>query len=527
MAISLIHHFLEYSALRYPDKVALIHDEARHTYAEINDQANRMANCLINTGIVVGDRIVILFENCMEYVVSYYAVLKAGAVAVPLNSDIKPEGLKAIAMELEPKAIISSSRFERVLGSSNLHGCHIQSLILKAPISAWSNTTFEIEELSGILRSGPTTNPNINIRGTDFASIIYTSGSTGHPKGVLLSHSNIVANTLSICRYLYLTSNDIQMVVLPFFYVFGKSLLNTHFAVGGTIVINNKFAFPVTVLKEMVAENVTGFSGVPSTYAYLLHRSPLADYRDKLTALRYCSQAGGHMPRSIKEDLRRVLPAHTEIYVMYGATEASGRLAYLEPALYSQKMDSIGRAIPGVTLRILNPEGIEAKPGETGELMATGANIMQGYWNDPEPTQKILSNGWYHTGDLAYRDAEGYLYVIGRKDDQFKAGGHRINPVEIEDTLMESGMLVEAVVLGVGDDLNGHKLVCCCVAKSNGISKNTILSFCAERLPKFKIPKSLLFAYSLPKNMSGKIDRKKCLELFNGGSASLPTIVKV
>ncbi len=512
-SLTLIHDFLENSARDYPDKVALIHDGLRATYADINNQANNLASYLINRGVSPGDRVVFLFENCLEYVISYYAALKTGAVAVPLNSDLKPEGLNPIVRELEPKAIISSSRFERLLEVSQLNDCGLESLILKSPALSWLRSGITVEKLDDILQQGSLSNPNVDIRETDLASIIYTSGSTGRPKGVMLTHGNIVSNTLSICDYLRLTPYDIQMVVLPFFYVMGKSLLNTHFAAGATVVINNKFAFTATVLNEMVAENVTGFSGVPSTYAYLLHRSPLAAYRDKLSGLRYCSQAGGHMSRSIKEELRQVLPAHTDIYIMYGATEASARLAYLEPGLYSQKMDSIGKAIPGVTLKILDPSGAELKPGETGELVATGPNIMRSYWKDQASTARALSGGWYHTGDQAYEDANGHFFVVGRIDDQLKVGGHRVNPLEIEDTIMESGMLVETVVLGIADDLLGHKLVACSVPKSNDCDEKCILAYCAEKLPKYKIPSAVVLVRALPKNSSGKIDRLKCSEL--------------
>lgn len=510
-----VHHFLEESTRRFPDKIALIHDGARHTYAQINDQANSLANYLIATGVSAGDRIAILFENCIEYVVSYYATLKAGAAAVPLNSDIKPEALNRIVADVEPKGIISSSRYERLLVSAGLNGSHTKALILKSPTLAWSDADFAVQELGGVLQSCPTINPNVNIAETDLASVIYTSGSTGRPKGVMLSHENIVSNTLSICQFLRLTSHDIQMVVLPFFYVMGKSLLNTHFAVGGTVLVNNRFAFPAAVLEEMVAENVTGFSGVPSTYTHLLHRSPLASKREKLSALRYCSQAGGHMPRSVKEELRRILPAHTEIFIMYGATEASARLAYLEPERYQEKMDSIGKPISGVTLKILNQHGAEVKPGEAGELVAAGPNVMLGYWKDPESTARALRGGWYHTGDLARRDSEGYFYLLGREDDQLKVGGHRVNPREIENVLMESGMLVETLVVGVQDDLLGQKLVCCCVPKSKDCSESNLLAFCSQRLQKPKVPRGCLFVGSLPKNPSGKIDRERCRELLN------------
>jgi len=275
----LIHHFLEQSAKAFPDKTALVHEEVRATYKLINTKANRLAHWLINLGVSKGDRIVIVLENCLEYVVSYYGVLKAGAVAVPLSSDLKPDGLRPLLEELEPEVIISSLRFERLLKATDLAPYKINALLLKNPKQKWSSSPFPVFSWEDIICDDVTANPEIRseiwIDESDLASIIYTSGSTGIPKGVMLSHKNIVSNTHSICRYLNLTDKDIQMAVLPFFYVMGKSLLNTHFAAGGTTVINNKFAFPATVIKQMVDEKVTGFSGVPSTYAYLLHRSPL------------------------------------------------------------------------------------------------------------------------------------------------------------------------------------------------------------------------------------------------------------
>ena len=180
----------------------------------------------------------------------------------------------------------------------------------------------------------------------------------------MLTHGNIVANVNSICEYLKLTETDIQMVVLPFFYVMGKSLLNTIIAAGGTLVINNKFAFPATVINQMIEEKVTLFSGVPSTYAYLLHRSPLKKTRDQLKHLRLVTQAGGHMARSVKTTLRETLPDHTEICIMYGATEASARLTWLDPNFFDNKIDSIGRAIPGVTVKILDQKGAEVPQGD-------------------------------------------------------------------------------------------------------------------------------------------------------------------
>lgn len=530
-SISLVHQFLERSARLYPDKVAIIHGKVRATYSEINTRADNLAGYLLSIGARKGDRVALLMENCVEYVVSYYGIMKAGAVAVPLNSDLKQEGLRYAIEDLEAKILISRKRFEKLIFASNLHDLGLTHLILKSPhdlpsslfhlpsvsfdsVSSPSPPTSNLLPPTGSSPSPSPFSSSYELCETSLASIIYTSGSTGGPKGVMLTHRNIVDNVSSICQYLHLTDKDIQMCVLPFFYVMGKSLLNTHVAVGGTVVINNQFAFPASVLKEMIIEKVTGFSGVPSTFVYLLHRSPLASSRDQLTSLRYVSQAGGHMSRAIKEELRRVLPSHAEIFVMYGATEAAARLSYLEPSYFETKLESIGRAIPGVELKVKKEDGSDAGTGEVGELVARGSNIMPGYWRKPEATEKAIVDGWYHTGDQAYMDDEGFFFIMGRQDDLLKVGGHRLSPVEIEDVLMESGLFVEAVVLGVPDELLGNKLIVLAVPSNNSCEKSAVLSFCVGCLPKYKVPSDVRFTKALPKKVSGKIDRKACLALY-------------
>ena len=302
------------------------------------------------------------------------------------------------------------------------------------------------------------------------------------------------------------------MVVLPFFYVMGKSLLNSHFAVGGTLVINNTFVYPATVLNQMVEEKVTGLSGVPSTYAFLLHRSPLASFRDKLPHLRYCSQAGGHMAKPIKLALRQALPDHTKIFIMYGATEASARLTCLDDSFYESKMDSVGKPIEETSIQIVDEQGQVLPENAIGELIARGPGIMSGYWNNSEATKMVLNDGCYRTGDLGYIDEDGFIFIVGRKDNQIKVGGNRINTQEIEDLLIETGLVIETFVTGYPDALLGHKLIGMAVAKNKELDSQTILATCAQLMPRYKIPHLLLLVPSLPKTSSGKTDKNKCME---------------
>lgn len=505
----MIHHFLENSAAACPHKTAVITETDRITYQEINAKANQLARLLKDLHIGSQDIVVLMMDNCVEYIISYYAVLKTGAAVVPFSNDLKPDTIDYLLDELSARALITAKKFERRLKVSHLHASSLELMIIKDSILDWDDKADEltIKPWSTVDSYPQTDNLDLDIEKNQLASIIYTSGSSGTPKGVMLSHGNITANTRSICEYLELTSNDIQMVVLPFFYVMGKSLLNTIFSVGGTVVINNKFAFPASVLNQMEAENVTMFSGVPSTFAFLLNRSPLASFKKKLKHLRCCTQAGGHMAASIKKKLIKTLPDNTRICIMYGATEASARMTWLEPDVLEAKMDSIGKAIPGVTMKLLDKNNREVAQGETGELVATGDNIMLGYWKKPEITAKALDEHGYHTGDQAYQDEDGYYFIKGRKDSLLKVGGHRINPQEIEDALLETDLVEESAVIGREDDLLGKKLVAFVSVKDKNTSANTILSQCAQLLPKYKMPSELNILKNLPKNANGKLDK--------------------
>jgi len=477
--------------------------------------ANRLALWLLGQGIAAGDRIAIFLENSIEYVVSYYGVLKTGGVAVPLCCDVKSDSLGAFLEDVQPRVVITSGKFEKLFQDINPDTFKIHKILMKSPSLTWQSFNCAVVAWDDVIYDGPVSNPGLTIEDSALASVIYTSGSTGRPKGVMLSHKNIVSNTLSIVKYLNLSGNDIQMVVLPFNYVMGKSLLNTHFAVGGTVVVNNKFAFPACVIEQMVAERVTGFSGVPSTYAFLLHRSPLIDCRDKLESLRYCTQAGGHMSRQIKEKLIEALPLQTKLYIMYGATEAAARLTYVESERLRSKIESIGIPIPGVVVKVMDEKGNEVPSGQLGELVANGPNIMQGYWMDAKSTSSVLDENGYHTGDMGYQDEEGYLYVTGRKDDLLKVGGHRINPREIENALMATELLLEIAVVGVEDRLLGKRLVAIAVPYSRETNERDILAKCLTILPRNKIPSEFKLVSFLPKNSNGKINRPGCIELFN------------
>ena len=508
-----VHNFLEDSTEQFPEKPALFVNGIWYTYREINEQANQLAHYFIEIGIQKGDRVALLIENSIEYVITYYAILKSGAVTVALNTDSTADDVDYILEDCGVKLLVTNQkllkRIEKLfLGIGNQESVSEQVLV-------WSNLNkIEIKEsttefilLPKVITDLPIKNPNIRIIDLNTASIVYTSGSTGKPRGATLTHLNIVTNTRSIVEYLKLTPDDRVMVVLPFYYIYGKSLMNTHFYVGGSVVVDNRFLYPNVILKTMQEQEATGFSGVPSTFTILLNRSDIRNH--KFESLRYITQAGGAMAPAVQKQVAEVFnPA--QVFIMYGATEAAARLSYLDPKDLPRKWGSIGRAIPNVELFVADKESNPLPPGEHGEIVARGSNIMPGYWNHPEETKKVLRNGLYWTGDIGEMDEEGFIYVVGRSKDMIKVGGNRVSAKEIEEALHEHPQVTEVAVIGIPDDVLGEAVKAYVVLKNSKNKINDELNaFLKDKIALYKIPKFYEYRDALPKNESGKIQKLK------------------
>ncbi|MBD3169880.1 MAG: AMP-binding protein [candidate division Zixibacteria bacterium] len=501
-----LSNFLENAAFEFPFKTAVITEAERVDYISLYSHALRFASALVKYGVKPGDRIVLFIDNSIGYAVSYFGTLLAGAVVVGQSTANKERHMRNIINHCTATAVVTGGRHLKTI--SNIIGdCPSLKAIIydgKLP-SAMKPSGAECRELFDIYLNEEMT-ANIPSREEDeLAQIIYTSGTTGNPKGVMLSNKNLRANTESIIRYLGLTYEDRVMSVLPFYYSYGNSLLLTHIACGGSIVIDNRFAYPQKVLQRMVEEQVTGFSGVPSTFAILAHKAGLADF--DLSSLRYITQAGGPMSPALANELKGALP-NVKIFIMYGQTEASARLSYLEPERLTDKSGSIGKAIPGVELKVLDKKGQEVKPGDVGEIVARGDNIMMGYWQNPSETKMVLKEGSLYTGDLATVDEDGFIYIVSRQSDMIKSGAHRISPKEIEELIMEDDRVHEVAIVGEPDEIMGETIVALVVPRPEKIlTDKDILSHCRKHLPLYKVPKRVEFRESLPKTASGKIKK--------------------
>ena len=515
----MVHSFLEDSARLFPGKNALFALGKWHTYRELDDLANRLARFLLKQGLAKGDRVALFIENSAEYVVSYYGILKAGGTTVALNTESTADDVAYVIGDCGIRYLIASQKLlARLLPGPEARpaGLTLDRPSTLESVFAWAAPGSSLPGVPGVpiaclpdaCGAESSECPGVRTIDLDIASIVYTSGSTGKPRGAVLSHLNIVANTRSIVEYLRLTPEDRVMVVLPFYYIYGKSLLNTHFAVAGSVVVDNRFLYPNVILQTMQEQEVTGFAGVPSTFTILLGRSNVRSR--KFPKLRYLTQAGGAMAPSVQKDVAETF-APARLFIMYGATEASARLSYLAPEDLPRKWGSIGKAISNVEVFVADENGRPLPAGDEGEIVARGSNIMSGYWNHPEETAKVLRNGLYYTGDIGRTDEEGFLYVVGRTKDMIKIGGNRVSAKEIEEALHEHPAVAEAAVIGVPDMVLGE------APKAFVVLKDPFGKEILEQLPGFlqghlalyKIPKLYEIRDSLPKTESGKILKQK------------------
>ena len=456
---------------RYGGRVAIVERGSSVSYGELWCRCQAFANALRANGLRAGDRVAFALDSSWQYAVAYYGSMLAGGIAVPLNSAAHAQEVAAWSDHAEAKW-----RF---------------------------HSRAAIEEFCTLGSEGHV--DHVDPSADQPAAIHYTSGTTGSPKGVLLSHANLTSNAESIISYLKLTESDSVLCILPFYYAYGSSVLNSHMLAGGRIVIEHGFTFPRVTMERLVQERVTGFAGVPTTFALLLGRVRL-DQLD-LSALRYVTQAGGAMSPSNIDRLRDALPGK-QIYVMYGQTEATSRISYLPPGQISNKRGSVGIPIPGVSIEIRDDAGNRCEAYRIGRVCVSGPNVMLGYWRSPEATERVLQRGWLDTGDVGYLDDEGYLFLSGRRSDVIKVGAHRVHPQDVEDVIAELVQVSEVAVIGVDDELLGEVIKAFVVLNEDDpLTEQQIRRHCLERLAPYKVPKHVEFVSTLPRTASGKIRR--------------------
>jgi long-chain acyl-CoA synthetase len=476
-----------------PDRLAVLEAGERYTYGQLRSAAGRLAAELAALDLPPGSRVGILGPNCFFWIAAYLAVIKLGCVAVPFSDKLTPDDIYRNVGIAGCAAVCVDRRTLRRFSTAFADGLAVLTDEALRP----SREPYWPEP-------GPV-DPSAD------AVLMFTSGTTSRPKAVRVTHGNIQANTESIITFLELTNDDRVLVILPFYYCYGASLLHTHLRRGGSVIICNSFVFPETAIDLLEREQCTVLAGVPSSFQLLLRASTFA--QRMLPSLRLIQQAGGKLPPVLIEEL---LAATTtaKLFVMYGQTEATARLSYLPPDKLQQKPGSIGKGIPGVELRVLDENGKPVLPGEQGEIYATGANISPGYYQDAEGSAAKFTRYGLRTGDLAVVDDDGYIFIVDRRDDFIKSWGHRVSSQEVEAAALRMEQLVSAAAIGVPDDEAGEAVILfVTVRPGTDVTPEQVLAVCRQHLPKYMVPRSVLVLDALPLNASGKIAKPRLREM--------------
>jgi long-chain acyl-CoA synthetase len=474
------------------------------SYGDLQAAVASFSRYFVEIGSRKGDRVILAGENSHFWVAAYLGILHAGLVCVPLPTALAAEDLEHVLRVTESRVAAVQSVFA-AKHAALLRGFHLitdrDTTGLSGPL-----TQTHFAQIQASLSEDWV--PPCAVQSDDLAALMFTSGSTGTPRGVMVSHRNIIANTESIIECLELTAADRMMTVLPFHYCFGTSLLHTHLRVGASLVLDSRFMYPEIILQRMQETACTGFAGVPSHFQILLRNSGLRS--KSFPHLRHVQQAGGHLTPAFVQELKQALPG-TEIFVMYGQTEATARLSCLSPKLLDTKLGSVGKGIPGVTLRVVDESGRGVRPGEVGEIVAEGENVTLGYWREPAETATTFRNQALHTGDLATVDEDGFIYIVDRAKDFLKCGGKRISCRQVENQLQEFECLLEAAVLATPDDVLGEAVKAFLVARRPDCPtfEDCFRAYCKEHMLPHLVPRDFVVVPALPKNSAGKVLKQK------------------
>lgn len=512
---SQLHNFLVERVRTRADAPALTFRDTTISYEELWHQSRRVADGLRRLGIHRGDRVAIYLEKRLETVAAVFGTSIAGGVFVPVNPVLRQKQVAHILQDCDVRVLITSPERYDALADEIGDCTALTSVVLTGPSPApGTQTHCQFVSWEQLTASGA---PAIDERGRidlDMAAIFYTSGSTGRPKGVVLSHRNLVVGGESVSQYLNNTSDDVILSVLPLSFDAGFSQLTTGFCAGAHVVLVN-YLVADDVVRLCARHAVTGITAVPPLWFQLVEKNwPESATR----SLRYFANTGGRMPKATLDRLRSIFPS-AKPFLMYGLTEAF-RSTYLDPSEIDRRPDSIGKAIPNAEILVVRPDGTICDPGEPGELIHRGALVAMGYWNDAERTAERFrpapgrANGlctpeiavW--SGDVVTRDEDGFLYFVGRRDEMIKTSGYRVSPTEIEEVVYGTGLVRDAVALGVDDPALGQHIILV-VSPPNGheVDACGLLTVLKHQLPVYMLPKGVVVRTSLPRSPNGKFDR--------------------
>jgi long-chain acyl-CoA synthetase len=506
----LLHDFFTDTVARLPNKTALICDDQRYTYSALAARVNTLAHTLRATGVKRGDRVALFLDNSVEMAVGVYATLTIGAVFMPVNALTKQGKLAYLLNDSRAAALVTDIALENIWVEALAENKSVVAAIIvngAAENFAASVASRCVPYPTDLVTQYITEPATIDC---DLASIIYTSGSTGEPKGVMLTHLNMVSATRSVSGYLELNPDDIIICVLPLAFDYGLYQLLMSIKVGATLVLERSFVFPIKVLDIMAKEKVTVFPGVPTIFSSLMNLKGLEKF--DLAALRKITNTAAALSEEHIRRLRALFP-QAILYSMYGLTECK-RVTYLPPDQLDIRPTSVGRGMPNEEVWLVDDAGNRLPNGSTGELVIRGSNVMRGYWEKPAETAKRLKPGpnvgemVLYSGDLFRTDEEGWLYFVARRDDIIKSRGEKVSPREVENAIYSLEGVQDVAVIGVPDDVLGQAIKAFIVQREGfNLTEREVIRHCLARLENFMAPKVVEFVAELPKTDTGKIKK--------------------
>ena len=486
---------LEKITRKTPNKIALINEESSVTYELLFNQINRTVNTFKQIGIKEGDRILIQIGNRMEFIYCYFAAMKMEAIIVPINPTYTPKEIAFIAENAQPTLFICEQSAQKNIPVISSKSSEFKTYLLL-------DETDEDKDFHSVLKRHSSTNDSSIMNDDKVCQILYTSGTTGRPKGAMLTHDGLARNAMTYSEILKCTEKDIGLIVAPLYHSASQTnCLLTMLISGATCYIMPKYNTE-KVLHTLQAEKITYFFGPPTMYAMLLNNKCISKYE---FALRIAFTGAASMPISVHEKWKEIFGF--DILEGYGLTECS---PIVSNHRYGKKIKhgSVGPPLPGIEINIIDEEGIEVDTGMKGEVTVKGPNVMKGYWRMPKETAEVLRHGWFYTGDIGYKDEDGYLYIVDRKKDMINQGGLKIYPREVEEVLYQDTRFLEVAVVGEPDVIKGELVMAFVTLKNNEkIDFEEVKETCRKELAPYKVPKRFYIIDKMPKTLSGKIQK--------------------
>ncbi|MGC8810126.1 MAG: class I adenylate-forming enzyme family protein [bacterium] len=489
-------------ANKFPARTAIIFEEKRFTYREFNARVNRLAQALLRMGLRKGQKVAVLLFNSNEFVEAYFATAKIGGVFTPINFRLAQEEMRFILNHSDARFFIFGEEFLDAVKKSKSHLPKVEFFILVGGKKVKGFFHFET-----LLEKAKKDEPSAKVFEKDVCQLMYTSGTTGKPKGVLITHGNVLWNLINGILGREEKEGEISLVIGPLYHT---AALNNHFtirvAMAGTSILIKNFE-PRKIMEIIQKEKVNVISGAPAMYHHLLS---LADWEKYNTSsITKCTTGASALPEETKKRLMKMFPHLDGIYDVYGCTEAAPNITTLNAKDSLRKKECVGKPLPFLEVRIVDDQEKEVPIGEVGELVCRGPNVMKGYYKDRQATREALKGGWLHTGDLARQDEEGFIYIVDRKKDMIVSGGENIYPREIEEVLYHHPKIQEAAVIGIPDPFWGESVKAFVVLKKGEIMREEeVIAYCKEHLASYKKPKWVEFVDALPRNPSGKVLKK-------------------